>query len=98
MHESASIRVNCYGSTTTCLWSKSDDGSAANAVILDTSQSDKYTVNGNFLDINLDNITGVDGGLYLCMYGETETSVQLCIYVYGESTVKVKLLFMCSTV
>ena len=91
LHESGSIRVNCYGCTTTCSWSKSDDGSAANAMILDTS-SDKYTVvDGNSLDISLDNITGVDGGLYLCMYGETDTSVQLCIYVYGESTVKMKL-------
>ena len=85
MYESGSVRVKCYGSTTTYLWTKSDDGSAANAVIPDTS-SDKYTVvDGNSLDISLDNITGVDGGLYRCVYG-TGTSPQLCVYVYGEST------------
>ena len=86
LHESGSIRVNCYGCTTTCSWSKSDSGSAANAMILDTS-SDKYTVvDGNSLDISLDNITGVDGGLYRCVYGGLGISPQLCVYVFGEST------------
>ena len=85
MYESGSVRVKCYGSTTTYSWTKSDEGSAANAVILDTS-SDKYTVvDDNSLDISLDNITGVDGGLYRCVYDGIGTSPQLCIYVYGES-------------
>ena len=91
MHESLPgyglVRIRCGHSATSYSWSKSDDGSAANAVILDTSQSDKYTVvDGNSLDISLDNITGVDGGLYRCVYSEVGTSPQLCIYVYGEST------------
>ena len=88
LHESqsGSVRIRCGHSATSYLWSKSDDGSAANAVILDTS-SDKYTVvDGNSLDISLDNITGVDGGLYRCVYGGLGTSPQLCVYVYGEST------------
>ena len=80
-----SVRIRCGHSATSYSWSKSDDGSAANAVILDTS-SDKYTVvDGNFLDISLDNITGEDGGLYRCVYGGLGTSPQLCVYVYGES-------------
>ena len=36
----------------------------------------KYTtavVDDNSLDIRLDNITGVDGGLYRCVYGGTGT-------------------------
>ena len=56
MYESlpGSVRVRCGHSATAYLWSKSDDGSAANAVILDTSQSDKYTiVDDNSLDISL---------------------------------------------
>ena len=86
LHESGSVRIRCDQLASSLSWSKSDDGSAANAVILDTS-SDKYTVvNGNSLDISLDNITGVDGGLYRCVYGEAGTSPQLCVYVYGEST------------
>ena len=82
------MRIRCGHSATTYSWSKSDDGSAANAVILDTS-SDKYTVvDGNSLDISLDNITGVDGGLYRCVYGGTGTLLksELCVYVYGKST------------
>ena len=62
------MRIRCGRSATSYLWSKSDDGSAANAVILDTS-SDKYTVvDNNSLDISysLDNIIEVDGGLYRC--------------------------------
>ena len=86
--QSSSVRIRC-GHSATCtsyLWSKSDDGSAANAVILDTS-SDKYTVvDDNSLDISLDNITGGDGGLYRCVYGGLGASPQLCVYVYGEST------------
>ena len=69
MHESlpGSVRVRCSHSASSYSWSKSDDGSASNAVILDTS-FDKYTViDGNSLDINLDNITGVDGGLYISL-------------------------------
>ena len=88
VHENlpGSVRIRCGHSATSCSWSKSDDGSAANAVILDTS-SDKYTiVDGNSLDISLDNITGVDGGLYRCVYDGLGTSSQLCVYVYGEST------------
>ena len=88
MYESlpGSVRIRCGHSATTYSWSKSDDGSTANAVILDTS-SDKYTiVDGNSLDISLDNITGVDGGLYRCVYDGIGTSPQLCVYVYGEST------------
>ena len=57
-----------------------------NAVVSDTS-SDKYTVfDGNSLDVSLDNITGMDGGLYRCVYGGLGASPQLCVYVYGEST------------
>ena len=88
MHESppGSVRIRCGHSATSYSWSKSDDGSAANAVILDTS-SDKYTVvDGNSLDISLDNITKVDGGLYRCVYGGLGTSPQLCVYVFGKST------------
>ena len=88
MHESppGSVRIRCGHSATSYSWSKSDDGSAANAVILDTS-SNKYTVvDGNSLDMSLDDITGVDGGLYRCVYSGLGTSPQLCIYVYGEST------------
>ena len=80
--QSGSVRIRCGHSATSYSWSKSDDGSAANAVILDTS-SDKYTVvDGNSLDISLDNITRVDGGLYhRCVYGGLGTSPQLCVYV-----------------
>ena len=83
--QSDSVRIRCgHSATSYYSWSKSDDGSAANAVILDTS-SDKYTViDGNSLDISLDNVTGADGGLYRCVYGGLGTSPQLCIYVYGE--------------
>jgi hypothetical protein len=97
LHESIpeSVRIRCdqlFASSYS--WSKSDDGSAANAVMLDTS-SDKYTVvNDNCLDISLDNITGVDGGLYRCVYGGiTMWTLQpgLCVYVYGESTVIILL-------
>ena len=90
LHESrsGSVRIRCGHSATSYSWSKSDDGSAANAVILDTS-SDKYTVvDGNSLDISLDNITGDDGGLYRCVYdepGRKLLELGLCIFVYGES-------------
>ena len=90
--QSGSVRIRCGHSATSYSWSKSDDGSAANAVILDTS-SDKYTVvDGNSLDISLDNITGADGGLYRCVYGGLGTSPQLCIYVYGESTMIINFI------
>ena len=89
--QSASVRIRCGHSATSYSWSKSDDGSAANAVILDTS-SDKYTViDGNSLDISLDNVTGADGGLYRCVYDEPGRQLVpvlepgLCIYVHGES-------------
>ena len=88
LHESlpGSVRIQCGHSTTDYSWSKSDNGSAANAVILDTS-SDKYTVvDGNSSDISLDNVIKVDGGLYCCVYDGTGTSPQLCVYVFGEST------------
>ena len=84
-----SVKIRCGHSTTAYSWSKSDDGSAANAVILDTS-SDKYTVSeDNSLEISLHNVTGEDGGLYRCVYYELETLVLvpgLCVYVYGKST------------
>ena len=84
--QSGSVRIRCGHSATSYSLSKSDNGSAANAVILDIS-SDKYTVvDGNFVDISLDNITGVDGGLYRCVYDGLGTSPQLCIYVFGKST------------
>ena len=43
MYESLpdSVRIRCGHPATSYSWSKSDDGSAANAVILDT-YSDKY--------------------------------------------------------
>ena len=87
--QSGSVRIRCGHSATSYSWiiRKSDDGSAANAVILDTS-SDKYTVvDGNSLrlDISLDNITKVDGGLYRCVYSGLGTLSQLCVCVYGES-------------
>ena len=69
------------------MWSKSDDGSAANAVIATGHPSDKYTVvDGNSLGISLD--IKVDGGLYCCVYGEIGTLLksELCVYVYGKST------------
>ena len=66
--QSSSVRIRCGHPATSYLWSKSDDGSAANAVILDTS-SDKYTVvDGNSLDDN-NIIIKVDSGLYRCVYG-----------------------------
>ena len=80
MYESlpGSVMMRYRHPATSYSWNKSDDGSAAIAVILDTS-SDKYTViDGNSLDISLDNITGVDGGLYHCVYGGLGTSPQLC--------------------
>ena len=47
--QSGSVRIRCGHSATSYSWSKSDDGCAANAVLLDTS-SDKYTVvDGNSL-------------------------------------------------
>ena len=77
MYESppGSVRIRCGHPATSYSWSKSDDGSAANAVILDTS-SDKYTViDGNSLEISLESdniiiIIKVDGDLYRCVYGE----------------------------
>ena len=86
MYESppGSVRMRYRHPATSYSWSKSDDGSAANAVVLDTSQSDKYTViDGNFLDISLDNSTGVDGGLCRCVYDGLGTSprvVCLCVW------------------
>ena len=48
--QSGSVRIRYGHLATSYSWSKSDDGSAANAVILDTS-SDKYTVvDGNSLE------------------------------------------------
>jgi hypothetical protein len=86
LHEtSGSVRLSCDQFASSYSWSISDDGSAANAVILDTS-SDKYTVvDRNSLDISLDNVTGVDGGLYRCVYDGAGTTPELCLYVYGES-------------
>ena len=93
MYESlpGSVRIRCGHSATSYSWSKSDDGSAVNAVILDIS-SDKYTVvDNNSLDISLDNVTGTDGGLYCCVHDESAAGrhlvleLGLCVYVYGES-------------
>ena len=86
LHESPPglVRIRCGHPATSYSWSKSDDGSAANAVILDTS-SDKYTVvDGNSLDISLYNVTGDDGGLYRCVYdepGRQLLELGLCVYV-----------------
>lgn len=67
-------------------WTLSPDGTEGASMNLDTSSSDKYTVDGRSLSITLSNITGEDGGLYRCVYvtdgGFTE---ELCIEVYGES-------------
>ena len=55
---------------------------------MDTS-SDKYTVvDNNSLDISLDNVIEVGGGLYRCVYWEIGTLLksELCVYVYGKST------------
>ena len=76
------MRIRCGHSAT---WSKSDDGSAANAVILDTS-SDKYTVvDGNSLDISLDNVTGVDGGLYRVKLGLHLSCVFMCMVSHAST-------------
>ena len=86
LHESqsGSLRIRCNHPASSYTWSKSEDGSAANAVILDTS-SDKYrVVNSNSLDVSFDNVTGVDGGLYRCEYGGIGTTPELCVYVYGK--------------
>ena len=81
------MRIRCNHLASLYSWSKSEDGSAANAVILDTS-SDRYTVvNGNSLDIWFSNVTGEDGGLYRCVYDGTVTTPELCVYVYGKSTI-----------
>ena len=55
---------------------------------MDTS-SDKYTVvDNNSLDISLDDVIEVCGGLYRCVYWEIGTLLksELCVYVYGKST------------
>ena len=87
LHESptGSVRIRCHHPAASYSWSKSDDGSEVNAVILDTS-SNKYTVvNRNSLDITFSNITGADGGLYRCVCGENQgTTPELCVYVYGR--------------
>ena len=88
-----SVRIRCHHPAASYSWSKSDDGSEANAVILDTSLSDKYTVvnGGNSLDIRFNSIAGADGGLYRCVYGGTATISELCVYVYGESMLMLQL-------
>ena len=86
------MRIRCDYLATSYSWSKSEDGNVANAVMLDTL-SDKYTVvNGNSLDITFSNVTGVDGGLYRCVYSDIGTTPELCVYVYGKLIYGVVLL------
>ena len=78
------MRIRCNYHASSYTWSKSVDGSEANAVMLDTSL-DKYTVvSSNSLDITFDNVTGEDGGLYRCVYGGVSTTPELCVYVHGK--------------
>ena len=92
LHESqiGSVRIRCNYHASSYTWSKSEDGTEANAVMLDTSL-DKYSVvNGNSLDITISNVTGEDGGLYRCVYGDINLAIaspELCIYVYGKVVV-----------
>ena len=65
-------------------WTRSPDGSAAGSVDLSTS-SNRYTINGRSLSVLLSNITGEDGGLYRCVYGDNSVTGELCIEVFGES-------------
>ena len=86
LHDSLSdsVRIQCDYPASLYAWSKSDDGSEANAVMLDTSE-EKYTIiSDNSLDIGLSRVTGADGGLYRCVYGGIGTTSELCVYVYGK--------------
>ena len=86
LHDSLSdsVRIRCDYPASSYSWSKSDDGSEANAVMLDTSE-EKYTIiSDNSLDIGLSRVTGSDGGLYRCVYGGIGTTSELCVYVYGK--------------
>lgn len=86
LHESqiGSVRIRCNYAAPSYSWTLSSDGNIAKSVILDTS-SDKYTViNRNSLDITFSNVTGADGGLYRCVYGNIGTTPELCVYVYGK--------------
>ena len=54
------------------------------SVDLDNS-SNRYTIDGRRLSVLLSNITGEDGGLYRCVYGDNSVTGELCIEVFGES-------------
>ena len=79
------MRIRCNHPAPSYAWTKSEDGSEAHAVVLDTSLNKYTVVNSNSLDITFSNVTGEDGGLYRCAYGDTlATTSELCIYVYGK--------------
>ena len=87
LHESLPglVRIRCGHPATSYLWSKSDDGST---VIDEFLINFKWKFSKNLQEIKkiisicLDIITGVDGGLYRCVYGGIWTSPQLCVYVF----------------
>ena len=65
-------------------WTRSPDGTELGSMDLDAS-SNKYTIDGRSLRLALSNITGEDGGLYRCVYGDGSITKELCVEVYGES-------------
>lgn len=81
-----SIRIRCGLSAMSYMWSRSADGSENSAIMLNTSSEKYNVVDSNVLEITLTNVTGADGGLYRCIYdqGDSGTSSELCIYVYGK--------------
>ena len=65
-------------------WTLSPDGTEGARMALAAS-SNRYTIDGRSLVIELNNITGEDGGLYRCMYSDNSVTEELCIEVHGES-------------
>ena len=53
--------------------------------------SNKYVIDGRNLSITLSNVTGEDGGLYRCAYGDGGVTLELCIKVYGESKLSAQI-------
>ena len=89
LYESAAAEtIECSGvdSGNTYSWTQSPDGTELASMTLAAS-SDRYTINGRSLRIELSNITGEDGGLYRCMYSDNSVTKELCIEVHGESKI-----------
>ena len=71
-------------------WTLSPDGTEINSMDLDGT-SNKYVIDGRNLSITLSNVTGEDGGLYRCAYGDGSVTPELCIKVYGESKLSAQI-------